>query len=325
MILVGTQAGLFRFSNDDGGWRNHGAALEEIGFCDVASDPTRPGHVVAAAREVGIFESDDAGLTWVQTAADLDPWSVDIGSDGTAYAGVRPTAIYHRTVGGEWGPLDLLTDQPAYGTWTFPTPPHLPNIRDIAFSPSDAHSLYAAVEVGGLLVTTDDGATWENHREGVHLDIHSVVTAPGDEDVIYAATGRGFYRSFNAGRQWEASCSGLASLYLVPIVANVSEPHTLVTSATQGRPRYWRTRESGAESVIYRSRDGGSQWHPVMHGLPEQLTGAVTGLAVDRTNPDALFAVVADGQVLGSDSFGDDWFLVANGLPPANAVAVVPD
>ena len=37
MILVGTQAGLFRFSNDDGGWRNHGAALEEIGAKGISS------------------------------------------------------------------------------------------------------------------------------------------------------------------------------------------------------------------------------------------------------------------------------------------------
>ena len=325
MISVATQAGLFRFSKGSSGWKQLGVAYEDIGFCDVASDPARPGHVVAAARDVGIFESEDSGLTWTQMATDLDPWSIDVGFDGTAYAGVRPTAIYHRPPGAEWGPLDLLTDQPAYGTWTFPTAPHLPNIRDIAFSPSNAHALFAAVEVGGLLVTTDDGATWANHREGIHLDIHSVVAAPGEEDVIYAATGRGFYRSFNAGRQWEPASDGLAGLYLVPIVANVSEPHTLVTSATQGRPRYWRTRDSGAESVIYRSRDGGSRWHPVMQGLPEQMVGAVTGLAVDRSNADALYATVSDGQVLASDSFGDDWVVVASGLPWANSVAVIAD
>ncbi len=323
MIVVGTDSGVYRFSEHSGAWSPQGSALDGMPVFGLASDLTTPGRVLAAAREVGVFESLDAGVTWEQTASDIDPWSIDVSADGTAYAGTRPSAVYHQPPGGEWGPLNLLEQQPAYGSWTFPVPPHLPNIRDVAFSPSDHRTIYAAVEVGGLLVSTDGGATWDNHREGVHLDIHSISTAPGEEDVVYAATGRGFYRSFNAGRQWEPACEGLNGLYLVPIVANTANPHTLITSATNGRPRYWRTRDSGAEAVIYRSTDGGSRWSPAMGGLPEQLTGAVAGLAVDPANPDALYATLEDGHVYASNSFGDDWTEVANGLPPAHAVTVV--
>jgi hypothetical protein len=279
--------------------------------------------VLAAARETGIFESLDAGATWEQTAFNLDPWSISFANDGTAYAGTRPSAVYHQPPRDQWRPLNLLTEQPAFGSWTFPVPPHLPNIRDIAFSPSDSRTIYAAVEVGGLLMSTDGGATWENRREGVHLDIHSITVAPGKEDVIYAATGRGFYRSFNAGRVWEPACDGLRGIYLVPIVANIANPHKLITSATNGRPRYWRRRDSGAEAVIYRSTDGGARWTSVMGGLPEHLTGAVAGLAVNPSNSDALYAALEDGHVYASNTFGDDWSEVASGLPPAHAIAQV--
>lgn len=323
MILVGTDSGVYGFTQENGAWRRSSAELEGVAVCDLATDPTTPGRVVAAARETGIFESADRGETWAQVADEFDPWSVDIAPDGTAMAGARPSSIYRQPRGGSWGPLSLLTEQPAYSTWSFPVPPHLPNIRDIAFSPTDAQTIYAAVEVGGLLVSTDDGATWENHREGVHLDIHSITAAKGGEDVIYAATGRGFYRSFNAGRQWESACDGLVGIYLTPLVAHVDDPHTLITSATNGRPRYWRERASGAEAVIYRSTDGGATWRPVMNGLDEQLVGAVTGFAVDLAHPDVICAAVDDGQVFASESFGDEWSVVASGLPPARAVAVL--
>jgi photosystem II stability/assembly factor-like uncharacterized protein len=323
MIIVGTTSGVYRFSEQGGAWSPQGSALDGAPVFALASDPTIPGRVLAAAREVGVFESLDSGSTWKQTAFDLDPWSIEIAADGTAYAGTRPSAVYYQPPGGEWAPLNSLEEQPSYGSWTFPVAPHLPNIRDLRFSPTDRRTIYAAVEVGGLLVSRDGGSTWENHREGVHLDIHCIATAPGEEDVVYAATGRGFYRSFNAGRQWEAACDGLAGLYLVPMVAHTLAPHTLVTAATNGRPRYWRTRESGAEAVIYRSIDGGSRWTPTMGGLPEQLTGAVAGLAVDQSNPEALYAALEDGHVYASDTFGDDWVEVANGLPPAHAITAV--
>ncbi len=324
MIIVGTDSGVYGFTQDKGTWRRTSTELEGVAVCDLAVDPSAPDRVVAAARETGVFETNDRGATWAQVADDFDPWSIDVSSDGTAIAGARPSSVYRQPRGGSWGPLNLLTEQPAYGTWTFPVPPHLPNIRDIAFSPTDAHTIYAAVEVGGLLVSTDDGATWENFREGVHLDIHSIIAAEGDADVIYAATGRGFFRSFNAGRQWESACNGLAGLYLTPLVAHPADGHTLITSATNGRPRYWRERSSGAEAVIYRSQDGGSNWQAVMNGLPEQLVGAVTGFGVDPSQTDVLYAAAEDGQVFASNSFGDEWQIVASDMPPARAIAVLP-
>jgi hypothetical protein len=323
MLAVGTGSGIFLFAERNGRWAQEGRAFEGVAVCDVAADRTSPGKAVAAARETGVFESSKGGYTWTQTADGFDPWSIDVGPDGTAYARTRPSAVYHRPPGESWRPLDLLTDQPSYGTWTFPTPPHLPNIRDIAFSPSKPGGIYGAVEVGGIIASRDGGATWANHREGLHLDVHTIVTAPGDEDVIYAATGRGFYRSFDAGRQWESACDGLASLYTVPLASHPAQPHRLVTSATNGRPRYWRQRATGAEAVIYRSDDGGSRWRSAMTGLPEQLTGEVTAFAVDPSDPDAFFATVLTGQVLAGRSFGDEWTVVADGLPPALAVAKV--
>jgi len=323
MIVVGTESGVQVFEREGSKWNHRSTSLDGIAVYSVAADPGVPGRVYAAARENGLYESDDYGETWTHTAPDLNVWSFGVAPTGTVYAGVSPSAIYQRMPDGAWDLVSSLQDQPAYGSWSFPVAPHVPNIRHITFSANDPHTVYSAVEVGGVIVSGDDGATWANHREGLHLDVHCLVSAPGDEDVLYAATGRGFYRSFNAGAVWESAGTGMRSMYLTPLVAHSKQPHTLVTCATQGRPRYWRERASGAEATIYRSRDGGDRWEAIMNGLPETLAGTIDTFVVDPDEPEALYGATADGKVLVSTSFGDEWQVLAEGLPAAFGLAVV--
>jgi hypothetical protein len=60
-----------------------------------------------------------------------------------------------------------------------------------------------------------------------------------------------------------------------------------------------------------------------MNGLPEQLVGAVAGFATDPAHADVLYAAAEDGHVFASNSFGDEWEIVANDLPPARAIATL--
>jgi hypothetical protein len=46
------------------------------------------------------------------------------------------------------------------------------------------------------------------------------------------------------------------------------------------------------------------------------LLGAVDALAIDPSQPDAIYAGTSDGQVLVSTALGDSWRILAEGLPP---------
>ena len=175
-----------------------------------------------------------------------------------------------------------------------------------------------------MIASRDGGNTWVELREGLHLDVHAIACTPGEgADVLHAVTGQGFFRSQDAGRTWESACIGFASLYLAPLAVHPDRPKVLLTAATQGRPRYWRGRTGGACATIYRSENGGTTWEAVMGGLPETLPGAVEVLAVEPGDVDTVYAGTADGKVLVSRSLGNSWSVLAEGLPPVHALAVV--
>ena len=78
--------------------------------------------------------------------------------DGTVFVGADKALLYRRRAAEEqFSEVESLKDLPTYATWTFPVSPHLPNIRSIAASPTAAGRVYVGVEVGGVMLTEDDG------------------------------------------------------------------------------------------------------------------------------------------------------------------------
>ena len=322
MLAVGTSSGIYRFEAHDGAWELHDRSLEDEAISGIAAEVGPGGRVVASARHTGLYQSDDRGATWSHVLADVDPWTVALAPDGTVYAGVEPAGVYRSRPAGEgFEECAAVRTLPSYRTWTFPQAPFMGNIRSFAFSRRDPRTVYAAVEVGGVLCSTDGGETWTESHEGLHIDVHTVGSAPGDGDILYAATGRGFYRSPDGGVSWESACEGFRGLYAVPLAVHPKMPEVVFTAVAQGRPRYSRG-PAGASVTLYRSIDGAATWEPIMSGLPETLAGAVAALAVDAEEG-TLYAGTTDGSVLAGRSLGDSWDVIAEGLPSVRALAVV--
>jgi photosystem II stability/assembly factor-like uncharacterized protein len=324
MLIVGTASGIYGYERRNGAWTPMLHGLDGDHVTAVAATD-RGGRLLAAVRHKGLYESRNGGDDWTMRLEGVTAKCLGVASDGGVYVGADPAAIYRsRAADGEFAELGAIRALPTFPTWTFPTPPHIGNIHDLACRANDSNTLYAAVEVGGVIASRDGGETWTELREGLHLDVHSVACVPGDgDDILYTATGQGFFRSRDSGESWESCCDGLASVYLVPLAVHASEPEVLFTAATQGRPRYWRERVTGAAGTIYRSEDGGSTWNGVMRGLPETLTGAVEVLATDPSEVDTVYAGTTDGMLLMSASRGDGWQVIAQDLPPIEAMVAV--
>jgi hypothetical protein len=157
----------------------------------------------------------------------------------------------------------------------------------------------------------------------LHLDIHSVAVASGDEDVLYAATGRGFYRSQDRGDTWQSTSDGFNGIYLVPIAAHAQRADVVFSASTDGRPRYWRDRDQGAAATVYRTKDDGITWKAVLGEPPDTLRASVDALVMDRDVPDTVYAGTLDGKVYAGESLGDSWSVIADGLPAIRAMAVL--
>lgn len=313
MLLVGTGSGMYRLSRA-GEAMAFGLEGESVGAVGVVDN-----RVFAGVRGKGLLRSDDAGHTWATVLGGVDVRSVATRSDGAVYVGASPVAVYRSTDGGaSFEELPHVRALPSYPGWNFPNPPHQGNVRGLALGRAAA---YAAVEVGGVIASQDDGDTWSERREGLHPDVHTVVCASGGgADLLYAATGQGFFRSRDAGGSWEAADNGLRTLYLAPVAVHPQRPELAFTSGTEGRPRYWRGREGGARATIYRTTDGACSWEVVEDGMP----GAVEVLAVDPEQPDTVYAGMGDGGVLMSEAQGASWRVLAQGLPPVHRLAFMP-
>ena len=318
MLLIGTQDGLLVLDSNGGEIER---TLEGSSVGNIALGPNGNGHVVVASDN-GVLERQGTGEPWETLLGGTDARCVSFGGDGTLYAGINPAAIYRRRP--EAKDLEIISDienLPSYWSWTFPVTPHLPNLRALTPSFTDPATMYAGVEVGGVIATRDSGGSWAEFRVGLQPDIHSLESAPGTEDKLYASTGVGFFKSTDAGRNWHAACDGLHAVYTVPLAVHPAQADTLVMGVNTGRPRNWRTRAEGAAGVMYRTTDGAGSWSPIMHGLSEPLAPAVYGLVIDPVD-DTVYMGTDDGSLYAGRQMGDRWDLVKSGLPPIFTLVV---
>ena len=317
MLIIGTEAGAHRVS-DSG--EQLGAACDDFWFNEITSDGQ--GRLLASVRESGVYLSTDDGESWKPVLENVDAWTVAASPNGTLYAGIKK-GLYQSTTGGEeWEEVTGLRELSTFESWCFPLAPHIANIGSLAFSHKNPDAIYAGVEVGGVVGSADKGKTWKDLREGIHLDIHTLLSAPGNDDVLHAATGRGMFRSLDAGESWEAVNEGLESIYMIPAMIHPKDPQILFTAASQGRPRYWR-RPEGADATIYRSTNGADSWEPVMNGLGPRTHGLVMGFATDPRNDDTVYAGTSDGEVLVSRDLGESWSVLTDGLPSIYCLTAV--
>lgn len=164
---------------------------------------------------------------------------------------------------------------------------------------------YANVHVGGVLRSTDAGATWEPTID-LDDDVHEVVTAGG---LVLAAAAYGLAVSGDAGATWQWRTDGLHARYARAVTV-VGE--TVLVSVSQG--------PGGGQAAVYRGgvgREGALT--RCRAGLPEWFTGNIdTGcLATDGSG----VALADGGTVFHSEDAGRTWQLLAEGLPAVRWLA----
>jgi hypothetical protein len=166
-----------------------------------------------------------------------------------------------------------------------------------------------------------------------YLDIHMVVGDPLQENLVYAATARAFYRSEDHGRGWVRSEAGMNRDYMHDFIVCPGSQSSLFLATANGTPPAWM-RPSRAESAIFRSNDCGLSWTQLGGGLPSSLEPMVWAMAGDPLDQGALYAGVGDyaqslrkgerptGEVWASGNRGDAWGRVYQSESPVRSLCV---
>jgi len=178
-----------------------------------------------------------------------------------------PAMVYVSENGGRsFRELSNFRNAPDYQKWTFPVPPHSPNIRWIALDSRVPDELIVGIEEGGVTRSRDGGETWEDISgpssdevypkvkdptglgpripgqpvEGrVYRDVHTVVRDPASLERIYACTGFGLYLTDNYGQSWQRCQYGLDRGYAVPLAIHPAKPDRLLLGAAEYGPPAW--------------------------------------------------------------------------------------
>lgn len=202
MLLIGSDDGVYRIQ------------------IDRASDPTRvlsSGRVmrlrrfenagVFAATETGLYRSTD-GTEWMDLGVPRGQTdAVCVGADGRLYAGTTPAHVYTAPLDAldgtttVWTELEGLQELPSREEWRLPRHNDRAHVRDLHTDPASTNRIIAGVEVGGVHVSDDGGATWTQRSDGVDDDVHELhVIGPAE---YLAATGHGLFRTRDAGQTWK--------------------------------------------------------------------------------------------------------------------------
>jgi hypothetical protein len=309
--------------------------LEGRGVTCVAVDPHDANRIFVGTFDRGIYRSLDRGGTWESVGsgmADARVLSIAISpSDrvnglSVVYAGTEPSMLYRSTDDGEtWQSTPALLELPSVPTWSFPPRPWTHHVRWIACHPTDPATLYVGIELGGVMVTRDGGATWEDRKPGSQHDAHAIATHPAARDRVYEAAGGGVAVSGDAGRSWRPADDGMDRHYTWGLAMDAADPDLWYVSASFG-PRQAHSNDGNAEAVLYRKR-GDAPWEALGgngSGIARPLASMPYALVAPRGRPDALIAAVRNGDLLLTDDAGATWRTLSTGLDSLLALSESP-
>jgi hypothetical protein len=297
-VLVATEAGLVVLSPDGDVIDRELAGASVVGVA--AAGPwwfvAVEGQGVLRRRERGPWEP--LGLE----AAVL--WTVTGQVDGVAYAGVEPAGVW-RVGDGPPSELTGLASVEGYDDWESPW-----GAADLGSIQVDGDRLVVGVEIGGVAISDDGGASWQARNDGLFEDVHRVV-ADGDE--MYATTGLGPHRSLDRGRTWTWEADGIDRGYSQGLAV---VPGWVLVAASSGPPSLWGP--AGPEAAIFRAprTPGPLRWQVVLDGFDGNVDRQ--GLAASGM---LVVAASSAGELMVSRDGGQVWSQ-HDGLAAARAVAI---
>jgi photosystem II stability/assembly factor-like uncharacterized protein len=325
VLYVGCEEGVVSFRSPDGrSWQQEGHELRSWAVPKVATVPGAPDKVLAGTRGDGVWLSEDFGKSWKKPSygrpgpGKVRALVTDASAPGRVYAGCEPIDVFvSEDLGQNWVRFDSVWDEPFVPTVTYPVAVVEPHVRDIVIDPADPNTVYAALQVGYILKSTDGGETWHILQKNYDCDVHTIVIDPRNRQHIMIATGghdsrggkvqgRALYASSDGGEAWTPAAMNFSQEYSVPLAMNPNDPNVLFSGLAHGQPNSWR-RETGAESLMVRSRDGGQSWQDVSKGLEAASRDFPEAIVVDPEQTDTIYAGFRKGDFYASRDGGDSW------------------
>lgn len=185
------------------------------------------------------------------------------------------------------------------------------SIGDIAVSQGDGELLWLGSGESnaqaqsypgcGVFKSTDGGRSWRQMGLAATRHIARVVIDPGNDETVYVAAAgglftpgpdRGVYKTADGGRSWEKVLFVSERTGVIDLAMDPRDSRVLYAAAWERQRRPWEFSAAGGESGVYKTSDGGRSWTKLAGGLPAGPRLGRIGLAVSRSAPAVVYALV---------------------------------
>ena len=240
--------------------------------------------------------------------------------------GGEPIDIYvSNDTAKSWTRLESVRSVPGVAEFGYPLANVEPHVREITIDLGNPNILYAALQVGFMLKSTDGGMTWKLLDKGLDADVHAIVidsknpkrlfiASGGDSYRAGQAPGRALYMSEDGGDSWLPTAMNYNEEYSVPLVMHPKNSDVLYTALAHGSPGSWR-RPTGAESYLLKTTDGGKSWQKLSDGPNDGGKSFTEVLVIDDEAPNQMYAGTRSGDIYSSDDGGESWRKLAVKVP----------
>jgi photosystem II stability/assembly factor-like uncharacterized protein len=323
-VIVGTSAGVFFGAERATGLDER--VVRQIIQVD--------GSLLAAASD-GVYRSRDGGRRWNRLGVDAgEVWNLGVSphEDRLIYAGTQPAHLFVSDDGGDsWQEVQSFLGAPGAEKWCVPGSTAGARALALAFDPFNRERMWVGVEVGGVMCSSDAGASWSVSEPCGNADIHVLAPHPARAGVLFATTGfgrndnktmdprmAGPYRSDDGGSSWQYLGGGMGPHYTRAMCVDPRPPHVLTIPAVPDVRSSVRD-AGGAQSVLYRSEDEGLSWRTLGDEAHSPSPARITAVGPDPG--------VLNGVVIGTETGevwrvgpGAEWTLLCDGLPAVQTV-----
>jgi hypothetical protein len=312
-LHIATYSGWYRFEQRDQQWMQTDRALTFWKMTALQVDPEDARHIYIATEHSGLFVSGNGGVDWKRMKPNVPRLTTTslLALPGMILAGTVPAALYSASNGSGWQELEGVRLGATGGS--FPPSPELgARTRFLAADNEAPRRLYAAIEVGGMLVSDDAGRQWIPATKGLDdPDVHQILPSAKTKGLVVAACGEGAYRSTDRGEHWENITPPGNRTFGSAVAEDGSG--TIYLAMALGRPNTWLRKER-ADAALFVSKNG-AHWDMAIEGLQGGIMAMCPGIGSQ-----GVFASTSEGEVLHIDSSGPR--TIISGLPSITAIAL---
>ncbi len=238
-----------------------------------------------AGTHIGLFRSDDLGLTWRLAAPRFG------GDDVHAVVRDSRTGVLYAATHGQ----GLLVSRDQGSRWQDDSE-GLPgrDLHALALDPQRTGGVYVWAVGQGLLYRIPATRRWERRASrDVLTDVESLAVNPKDPRRLYAGTASGVWVSGDGGQRWQRPKGGLRSR-AAGVAVSPRWPDRVLAATLDG---------------VFAGRADGTGWRRLSPS--PAWWGPIDGFAFLDSHPDVIFGVAHDGVVAARGLEVGPWVPVA--------------